>query len=188
MKKDIQVKFKIDNIRKFMDKLQLLNYVLIGGNFEKITRYDDEKDSLSNNGIFIRTKSGIDEVVTIKEKSMASEKYKYFKRDALSMEVENCDVLDHIFRKIGLTNLYIMEKYRLTFKNNKSIICIDELPFGVYCDIIDTEKNIDRLLKIFNIDDFYNTTYWEIYEKLSGIVNPKKIIFEKDHIFMLASL
>lgn len=188
MKKDIQVKFKVDNIREILEKIQSLNYVLVGGNFEKIIRYDKEDESLSKQGIFIRTKSGIDEVLTIKEKTSDSKNYKYFERETSSISVENCEVLDHIFKKIGLTKLFIMEKYRLTFKKGKSTICVDELPFEVYCDICDTEANIDKLLKQFSIDDFYNTTYWEIFENLSGINNPQNIEFRKEHIFKLTSL
>ena len=188
MKKDIQVKFKVDNVGYILENIKSLNYVLVGGNFEKITRYDKEDESLSKQGIFIRTKTGIDEVLTIKEKTSDSKNNKYFERETLSMSVENCEVLDHIFKKIGLTKLFVMEKYRLTFKKGKSTICVDELPFGVYCDIIDTESNIDKLLKQFDISEFYNTTYWEIFENLSGIQNPQNVKFGKEHIFMLTSL
>lgn len=188
VKKDIQVKFKIDNIKLVLDKLQVLNYILIGGNFETITRYDTEDDSLTNKGVFIRTKSGINEVLTIKEKTSDSKNYKYFERETSSIEVENCDVIKHIFQKIGLTKLFTMEKYRLIFKKGKSTVFVDELPFGMYCEINDSESNIDKLLKIFSVNNFCNTTYWEIYENLTGIKNPQRILFDKNHVFMLTSM
>ena len=188
MKKDIQVKFNVYNIRRLIDKIQELNYVLVGGNFEKITRYDDEHENLSKQGVFIRTKSGINEILTIKEKITDSNNFKYFERETLNMEVENCDILDYIFKKIGLTKLFVMEKYSLTFRKGKSTISIDELPFGVYCNINDTEINIDKLLKYFNVKKIYNTTYWEIHEEKTGMKNTQSITFDKNHVFMLTSL
>ena len=67
-KSDIQIKFKIEDVDAFLEKIKENKYILIGGAFEKTTRYDYEDERLLKNGIFIRTKNGFSDTVTIKEK------------------------------------------------------------------------------------------------------------------------
>lgn len=68
-KNDIQIKFKIVDVDVFLEKLRKNKYILIGGTFEKTTRYDFEDERLARQGIFIRTKNGFDDTITIKEKT-----------------------------------------------------------------------------------------------------------------------
>ena len=68
-KNDIQIKFKIADVDAFLEKLRKNKYILIGGTFEKTIRYDFEDERLSRQGIFIRTKNGFDNTITIKERS-----------------------------------------------------------------------------------------------------------------------
>lgn len=53
----------------FLEKLRKNKYILIGETFEKTTRYDFEDERLARQGIFIRTKNGFDDTITIKEKT-----------------------------------------------------------------------------------------------------------------------
>ena len=66
---NIQIKFKVENVDIFLEELRKNKYILIGGTFENTIRYDFEDERLLKNGIFIRTKNGFDNTITIKERS-----------------------------------------------------------------------------------------------------------------------
>lgn len=112
-KNDIQIKFKIVDVDVFLEKLRKNKYILIGETFEKTTRYDFEDERLARQGIFIRTKNGFDDTITIKEKTPNKTQKKYFERENATFEIENCDSMKYLLEKIGLTKTYIMEKYRI---------------------------------------------------------------------------
>lgn len=68
MGKDVQIKFEIKNFCEIVRKLNDLEFVFLGGVKEVITRYDFENNSLSKSGIFLRIKTGFENILTIKEK------------------------------------------------------------------------------------------------------------------------
>ena len=185
-KNDIQIKFKVENVDAFLEELRKNKYILIGGAFEKTTRYDFEDERLAQNGIFIRTKDGFCDTITIKEKTPKKTQKKYFERKNATFEIEDCDSMKYLLEKIGLTKKYIMEKYRIIWKKESVELHLDELPFGIYCEICSSEKEIDNIVNKFDIQTIYNCTYWEIYDQLGN--NKKNIQFTKDHIFLTDSL
>ena len=63
---------------------------------------------------------------------------------------------------------------------------LDELPFGIYCEVCSSEKEIDKIVNRLGVDTIYNCTYWEIYNQIED--DKKDIKFEKDHIFLTDSL
>ena len=186
--RDIQIKFKVHNIEEFLNMLSRDNFILVGGTFETITRYDFEDDRLEKEGIFIRTKDGFDNTITLKEKTHHQTQFKYFERKTLNFEIENCEDMKYLLNKIGLTNTYTMQKYRIVWKKGRLTINIDELPFGVYCDIRACSQDIDKFINRYNIKSFYNCTYWEIYDEIEPNHTDKNILFKSDHIFKLTSL
>lgn len=182
---DIQIKYKVENVDEFLENLRKSKYILIGGTFEKVIRYDFEDERLANKGIFIRTKNGFSNTVTIKEKDSFA-KNKYLKRENKTFEIEDCDAMKYIFEKIGLTKLYEMEKYRIIWKKEKTEIHLDELPFGIFCEICAPEKEIDKIIRHNYIKEIYNCTYWDIYHKIGS--DKKDILFEPEHIFLANSI
>ena len=186
--RDIQIKFKVHNVESFLNMLSRDNFVLVGGTFETIIRYDFEDDRLEKAGIFIRTKDGFDNTITLKEKTNHQTQFKYFERKTLNFEIENCEDMHYLLNKIGLTNTYTMEKYRIVWKKGRLNINIDELPFGVYCDIRASSQDIDKFINRYDRKSFYNCTYWEIYDEIAPENKDKNILFKSDHIFKLTSL
>lgn len=179
---NIQIKFKIADVDMFLEKLRKNKYILIGGTFEKTTIYDFEDERLEKSGIFIRTKNGFEDTVTIKEKIFSKSQKKYFERKNATFEIENCDSMKYLLEKIGLTKTYIMEKYRIIWKKGEVELHLDELPFGIYCEVCSSEKEIDKIVSRLGVNTIYNCTYWEIYNQLED--DKRDIKFEKDHIFL----
>lgn len=192
MQKDQQIKYELEDFNKFVKQLREESAIFIGGNFEQTVRYDYEDLRLSKSNIFIRTKTGFKNVLTIKEKS-ENIKTNYFQRDKREIEIESTEDLDYILNKIGLTNQLVMEKYRLLWKIDDIYICIDELPFGIYLEIRGDNKQINNILKKFNLKKtkVINETYWDIFNKKiksEEIIYSKDIKFDANHIFKIATI
>ena len=73
-KNDIKIKFKIADVDTFLEKLRKNKYILIGGTFEKTTRYDFEDERLARSGIFIKTKNGLIDIRIVKKKYLIKNK------------------------------------------------------------------------------------------------------------------
>mgnify|MGYP004594589945 FL=1 len=187
-KTEKQVKYKINNFDYISKRLIEIEAIFIGGFMEKTIRYDNDDLKCSNNGIFIRTKSGMKNVLTLKEIPTDSSKTS-FERITTEIEVDNINKIGYILEKIGLTKKFIMEKYRLFFKYDNVDILIDELPFGIYLEIKGEDNEINRVTKILNIDetDLIKMTYWDIYDKIKKDSKNENIVFETNHIFKIAT-
>lgn len=182
-----QVKYKIENFDALSKKLIQLEAVFIGGFFEKTIRYDTVDHYLFDHGIFIRTKSGLRNVLTLKEKTRKNDNT-LLERYATEIEIDDIEKMEYILSRIGLTNKIIMEKYRLYFRWNHIEISIDELPFGIYLEIKGDDKEIRNLSKQlgFKSKDMITVTYWDIYDKIKHNDN-NDIQFDKNHIFKIAT-
>ena len=187
-KTEKQVKYKINNFDYISKRLIEIEAIFIGGFMEKTIRYDNDDLKCSNNGIFIRTKSGMKNVLTLKEIPTDSSNTS-FERITTEVEVDNINKIGYILEKIGLTKKFIMEKYRLFFKCDNVDILIDELPFGIYLEIKGEDNEINRITKMLNIDetDLIKMTYWDIYDKIKKDSKNENIVFETNHIFKIAT-
>ena len=187
-KTEKQVKYKINNFDYISKRLIEIEAIFIGGFMEKTIRYDNDDLKCSNNGIFIRTKSGMKNVLTLKEIPTDSSNTS-FERITTEVEVDNINKIGYILEKIGLTKKFIMEKYRLFFKYDNVDILIDELPFGIYLEIKGEDNEINRITKMLNIDetDLIKMTYWDIYDKIKKDSKNENIVFETNHIFKIAT-
>lgn len=180
-----QVKFQIEDFDAISKKLIELEAVFIGGFFEKTIRYDNDDQCLFGQGIFIRTKSGLRNVLTLKEKTSDND---LLERYTTEIEIDDIEKMEYILSRIGFTNKVIMEKYRLYFKWNNIEISIDELPFGIYLEIKGDDKEIEKLSKQlgFKSKDMIIVTYWDIYDKIK-YEDSNHIQFDKGHVFKIAT-
>lgn len=188
-KTEKQVKFKINNFEQISKALLDIEAIFIGGFMERTIRYDTLDLYYSNKGIFIRTKQGIKNVLTVKEvpKKMNN---KTLERTLVEVEVDDINNVDYILKKIGLTNKFVMEKYRLYYYYKKCFISIDELPFGVYLEIKGSDKDIKKLCKKLEINEneLIKVTYWDLYYKFyKGSNANDDIVFSNNHIFKIAT-
>lgn len=186
-----QIKYEINNFNEFIKTLREKEAIFIGGNLETTIRYDDKDLNLSKKGIFIRTKSGFGNVLTIKEKEDGVSNF--LERKKTETEVESTESIKYLLEKIGLNNQFVMEKYRLLWKIDNQYINIDELPFGIYLEVKGNNKQINSIIKKLNLkkSKIINKTYWDLfYEKIENneIMYSKNITFDNNYIFKIASI
>ncbi len=183
---DRQIKFKIDNIDTILNKFRNLNAVFIDGVFEKTTLFDNENGELQKNGIFIRTRNGYENTLTLKERD-DSLKHDYFERKKTTIEIENVDDMNYVLKVMGLINNKVMEKYRLSWIIEQINVTIDELPYGVFLEIHGDDKEINKICELIDIkkENIINETYWDLAKQYGYL--KKDIVFGRKHIYLLGS-
>lgn len=186
-----KVKFELKKLPDILETLRENEAIFLGGSYEKTVRYDDENGAFSKKGMFLRTMSGFENKIALKEMA-ESENPDAFQHRVTEVEVEDAEGINYIFSKLGLTNQLIMEKYRLKWKIKDINISIDELPFGVYLEVKGTIKQINLIIRLMklNRNGIISGTYWDIFEELkknNEYKHTKDIKFEKDHIFKIAT-
>lgn len=189
-----EIKFKVENVNSFINLLREKSIVLIGGYKEKTIRYDNKDSSLEREGKFIRVRSGIKNVISIKEKlNNNNDNDNFLKRNDIEVEVSDIKKIQYILEQIGLHETFTMEKYRLKWKYNDEVeLNLDELPFGVFLEIHGNEKNAIAASKElgFNMKNAKKGTYWDIFEefKKENNIEPniKNIEFGEGYSYKIA--
>ena len=159
-----KIRFKIENYNDFFYKLKTSGAIFVGGKFEITKKYDFLQNKLSNKKIYIKTKSGF--------------------RNTLSMKINES--------ANSSNNKCEIKKYRMVWKLENGILNIDEFPFGVYLEIIDSAI-LNKIINIFNLNknQILKKNYWEISEENCNRNyddNLKDKFLDKDFSFEICKL
>lgn len=189
---EVQVKIRINDFQNTKKILVDKGCVFLGGWREKIIRFDTKDKELKEKGKFLRVKIGNENVVTLKE-NRNYENNKFFEMSNSKFQIDDVESLCYVLKAIGLNNTYVMEKYRLLWMYKDIEFYINELPFGVFLEINSEDKNINKIIKLLkiNAEQLIKVTYWEIYEDLKSKdikYQNKDIVFDKNHIFKIATI
>ncbi len=134
---EIEVKFYVDNVDKVHEKLQKMGAQSDGSVFESNIRYDTREKSLMKNHCLLRLRKDVKNTLTFKSAGDQTEgedrEFKILRE--IEVEVNDFQALDSILQHLGYEPVQIYEKYRETFTLGKTVICIDEMPFGVFLEI-----------------------------------------------------
>jgi len=180
MKKEIEIKFKMDKPSIIRKKLKNQGAKFIGKTFERTLRFDTPTNNLYKNGKFLRIRTGFKNVITFKRK-LRSKSFK--EREEIELEISDPKKMEIILENLGFTRKRIMEKYREKWELENAEISIDKLPMGNFVEIEGSKKEIQKTTKILglNFQDRIIKTYWDLwrdYCKRQG-VKEENIIFRK---------
>lgn len=175
---EIEIKFKITQVKNIRKKIKKEGGIFISKTFERTVRFDTPAKKLEKNGLFLRTRTGFKNVITLKQKV---DNKKFREREEIEFEISEPEKMKTILEKLGFTKIKIMEKYREKWELKNTEIVIDNLPMGNFIEIEGEEKDIKKVVKILELD-FKNgiiSTYWDLWNefcKKEGIKN-KNIVF-----------
>ena len=160
-----EVKFSLQDNPNIIKELKRKQAVLVGAYKEKTIRYDDKYESLEKRGKFIRVRSGLKNIISIKEKIEDDDEQKVFKRNEIEVEIGDIKKMQYILENIGLKETYTMEKYRLKWQYDDAEINLDELPFGLFLEIHGEEEKIEKVSNELglNKNNIIIGTYWDIF-------------------------
>jgi len=183
MKKEIEIKFKIDKPGLIRKKLKNQEAKFLGKVFERTIKFDTKNNDLKKQGKFLRIRTGFENTLTFKRKIKPKD-IKFKEREEIELEISDPRKMKKVLENLGFTKKWIMEKYREKWQLNKVEIVIDKLPFGNFIEIEGTKKAIQKTAKILglNMEGKITATYWGLWEdycKKKGIKD-ENIVFRKN--------
>ena len=160
MPKEIEIKFRIDN-------LPALTRALKQAGFKQLTRsthemnslYDLPGQKLRKRGEMLRLrKYGKAWTLTHKAKSKAG---RHKVRVELETRIENGEQMDAILRTLGFAPTFRYEKYRAEWSDGTGHVVLDETPIGNFGEIEGLPRWIDHTARALGIGrgDYITQTY-----------------------------
>jgi adenylate cyclase class 2 len=147
MKKEIEIKFKLENKENINKKLEEL-----GGQKKKPytqTAYGFFSDDSVKKGIFprIRIEAGIP-ILTVKVKNN-KKKTNYFERNEYSLKISNFKTGIKILKILGFDKIRRFTKVRTqwVFRRRPIEVCVDKLYFGRFLELEASKKEIEKMIK-----------------------------------------
>jgi adenylate cyclase class 2 len=182
MKKEVELKFKIENPGLIRKKLRNLKAKFIGKAFEKTIKFDTKNDGLKKQGKFLRVRTGFENVITFKKKINKFDK-NFKEREEIEVEISDPAEMEKILENLGFTKKWLMEKYREKWILKNAEIVIDKLPFGNFIEIEGSKRAIQKTAKILELDlkEGITKTYWGLWEdyRKEKSIKEKNIIFKR---------
>lgn len=178
---EIEVKFHINNIDRIRKRIIDLGAQSQGRCFETNIRFEDDKNSLIRRRALLRLRKDKKTTLTFKSEHPDGEnQFKIFKE--LEVEVNDFSVMQQILESIGFHREQVYEKWRETFMLNKTVLCIDTLPFGSFIEIEGTGETIKPVSEKLRLkwEERILLNYlalFEIIKQKSGL-NFKDVMFD----------
>jgi len=161
---EIEIKFRIDNIRELNRRLQKSNFRLITPRTHEInTLYDLPNKSLRRHGDVLRLrKYGSDWILTHKAKGKAG---RHKTRVETETKVEDGTKVDAILHALGFAPTFRYEKFRAEWSDGRGHVVVDQTPIGDFGEIEGPSRWIDRTAKELQIspNDYITATYSELF-------------------------
>ena len=145
---EIEVKFFLADSASIRRRLLAIDRPASKRVFESNIRFEDETRSLLHKESLLRLRQ--DTLTTLTYKSRAGIPDEQFKiHQEIEVEISDFNAMIHILEALGYHREQVYEKYRETFVQAETTVCLDELPFGDFLEIEGTRENIramaDRL-------------------------------------------
>ena len=170
--KEIEIKFRIDNVRDLNRRLRKSGFRLITPRtYEINTLYDLPDKSLRRRGELLRLrKYGSEWILTHKAKGKAG---RHKTRVETETKVADGAKMDAILRALGFAPTFRYEKFRAEWSDGKGHVVVDQTPIGDFGEIEGQSRWIDRTAKLLQISpsDYITATYTELFfqwKKLTG--------------------
>jgi adenylate cyclase class 2 len=161
---EIEIKFRVDNIRALNRRLRQSGFSLITGSAHEInTLYDLPGELLRKRGQLLRLrKYGAEWVLTHKAKGRAG---RHKTRVENETGIADGRKMDVILRALGFVPTFRYEKLRAEWGDDQGHVVVDETPIGNFGEIEGPSRWIDRTAKLLEIrrSDYITATYSELF-------------------------
>ncbi|MBW1814379.1 MAG: class IV adenylate cyclase [Deltaproteobacteria bacterium] len=148
---EIEVKFYLDDIKPIQNYLVDLGAVHKGRFFESNIRFEDKNNKLLKSQSLLRLRKDAKTTLTYKSKP-PFENNEFKIHQELEVEVNDFEKMNLILESLGFHQEQIYEKWRETFIIQKTIVCIDQMPFGDFLEIEGEMKDIKDLADTMALD------------------------------------
>lgn len=164
MKKEIEIKFRVSNLRELGRKLRGTGFrIETPRTSEMNTLYDLPGAVLRNRKELLRLrKYGTKWTLTHKS---ASTKARHSSRVELETAVSDGKKMEAILRALGYSPSFRYEKFRAEWTDGKGQVVVDETPIGDFCEIEGAPRWIDATAKKLGVrqEDYITKNYATLF-------------------------
>lgn len=162
--KEIEIKFRLENIPFITRKLRAAGFKLVTKRtHEQNTLYDLEGSPLRQRGEVLRLRKYGDEwKLTHKSKGKVG---KHKTRVENETKIEDGKKMEAIILALGYKPLFRYEKFRATWSDGTGDVVLDETPIGNLGEIEGPSRWIDRTARLLGIShsDYITKSYGELF-------------------------
>lgn len=162
-KKEVEIKFKINDLEEIKNKLKEIGAKDMGRVLEHNEKFDNKSGLIGQRGSLLRLRQDEKARLTLK---LYIGRDRFKEMEELEVEVSDFQTVKSILEYLGYRPKWVYEKYRHTFIYKDVEVVIDELPIDEnYIEIEGEKDGILATVKALglNIKDSTTTTYTKIY-------------------------
>jgi len=137
---EIEVKFHVSDKQALLEKLHDIGAVSKGKVHEYNLCFDDDQKHLTREKRLLRLRKADKTTLTVKNppddnktKPGMSIDFKVY--EEIEVCVDDFDAMSSILRFLGFSPVQVYEKLRETFMLKNTVLCLDELPYGMFLEI-----------------------------------------------------
>lgn len=131
---EIEVKFFLEDPASVRRRLMEIGCSVAGRVFESNIRFEDSGHSLIRRQSLLRLRQDTTTTLTYKSRAaISSDQFKIHRE--FEVEVSDFNAMTHILEALGYHREQVYEKYRETFAQGNTTVCMDTLPFGNFLEI-----------------------------------------------------
>ena len=168
-KLETEIKFYLSDNQTIRKCISDLGARCRGKFFERNLRFEDKQKTLKKKKVLLRLRRDKTTTLTIKS-PLAKCDNEFKKMKELEVQVSDFNTMNHMLQTLGFHCEQIYEKWRETFVLNKTLFCLDSMPFGKFLEIegqeADIQKYVSRLGLQWNKRILLN--YLEIFDILKS--------------------
>jgi adenylate cyclase, class 2 len=164
---EIEVKFFLPDAVSLQRRLPAYGAQLKTNASETNIRFENQDNSLYLQKILLRLRQA--DTVTLTYKSKPSESDPDFKvHHEIEVIINDFQAMHRILESIGFHPVQVYEKKRATWSIDKTLLCIDQMPYGDFIEIEGMPEDIRRISHDlgFKWKDRILFNYLEIFETL----------------------
>jgi adenylate cyclase, class 2 len=164
MQREIEIKFRIADLRALARKLRAAGFRLITPRTHEMnTLYDLPGGVLRSRKELLRLRK-YGSAWTLTHKS-GGKRARHSSRLELETEVADGKKLDMILRALGYAPSFRYEKFRAEWSDGKGQVVVDETPVGSFCEIEGPSRWIDTTAKKLEVsaEDYITKNYATLF-------------------------
>ena len=162
--REIEIKFRIENVRSLARKLRTAGFrIVTPRTHEMNTLYDLPGEVLRKKKELLRIrKYGSEWTLTHKARKKSG---RHSSREELETSLGDGKRMDLILRALGYTPSFRYEKFRAEWSDSKGHVVVDETPIGTFGEIEGPSRWIDRTARTLGIHskNYITDTYASLF-------------------------
>ncbi|MEW6505663.1 MAG: class IV adenylate cyclase [Chloroflexota bacterium] len=179
---EIEAKFFLHDLTAFRRRLENIGAVQVKPRHHEINwRFDLPDGSLTRAHRVLRLRQDGRALLTYK--GAGQEGAEVAVRQEVEVEVSDADACRRLLEALGFQVSMIYEKYRTTYRLGEAEIVLDEMPFGLFCEIeAPNAETIHRLAEQLHLnwESRIAMGYYTLFEQLKTVsgLNLRDLTFE----------